>query len=174
MNDALAGKLAGGAFEVAEVPLPAMFEVQASTLRTIVRGEVASVHQQLFPLNRETYGPKIRALIETGMLIEATDYIRARRIRRKYQAEMTKLFEKFDALMTPAAPGTAPDPSTTGDPVMNGPWTLADFPTMTIPHALGANGLPIAVQLSAAPFSEGLLLQLGKTVEGVVRFDAVC
>jgi aspartyl-tRNA(Asn)/glutamyl-tRNA(Gln) amidotransferase subunit A len=87
---------------------------------------------------------------------------------------MTKLFEKFDALMTPAAPGTAPDPSTTGDPVMNGPWTLADFPTMTIPHALGANGLPIAVQLSAAPFSEGLLLQLGKAVEGVVRFDAVC
>ena len=174
LNDALAGKLAGGAFEVAESPLPAMFELQASTLRTIVRGEVASVHQQLFPPNRETYGPKIRALIETGMLIEATDYIRARRIRRKYQAEMTKLFEKFDALMTPAAPGTAPDPSTTGDPVMNGPWTLADFPTMTIPHALGANGLPIAVQLSAAPFSEGLLLQLGKAVEGVVRFDAVC
>jgi aspartyl-tRNA(Asn)/glutamyl-tRNA(Gln) amidotransferase subunit A len=174
LNDGLAGKLAAGGFEVAEARLPGIFELQASTLRTIVRGEVAAVHQQLFPPNRESYKPKIRALIETGMLIEANDYIRARRIRRKYQAEMAKLFEKFDALMTPAAPGTAPDPTTTGDPVMNGPWTLADFPTMTVPHALGATGLPIAVQLSAAPLNEGLLLEIGKTVEGIVRFTATC
>jgi len=85
---------------------------------------------------------------------------------------MAKLFERFDALMTPAAPGTAPDTSTTGDPVMNGPWTLADFPTMTLPHALGANGLPVGVQLSGPPFGEGLLLELGKAVETVIGFDS--
>jgi aspartyl-tRNA(Asn)/glutamyl-tRNA(Gln) amidotransferase subunit A len=165
LNDAFANKLASKGFQIEEARLPAVFDLSAAILRTIARGEAASNHSALFPSNRDTYAPKIRALVETGMLIDATDYVRARRLRRVYQREMAKLFEKFDAVMTPAAPGTAPDPGTTGDPVMNAPWTLANFPTMTLPHALGANGLPISVQLSAAPLQEGLLLQLGEAVE---------
>ena len=172
LNDALANKLGGAGFQVEEAHLPAIFEVAPATLRTIIRAETASVHEQVFPPNRHLYGPKIRAVVETGMLIDASDYVRARRIRRKYQSEMAKLFERFDALMTPAAPGTAPDLSTTGDPVMNGPWTLADFPAMTLPHALSANGLPIGVQLSGPPLQEGLLLELAKAVEAVIGFQA--
>jgi len=168
LNDGLANKLAGAGFEVEEARLPAVFELWPAILRTIARSEAASNHSELFPPNRDTYAPKIRALVETGMLINASDYVRARRIRRVYQREMVKLFDRFDALMTPAAPGTAPDPSTTGDPVMNGPWTLANFPTMTLPHAYGANGLPISVQFSAAPLQEGLLLDLGKKVGSLV------
>ena len=36
---------------------------------------------------------------------------------------------------------------------MNGPWTLSDFPTMTLPYALGANGMPLGIQLTG-PLSE--------------------
>ncbi|PYS01198.1 MAG: amidase [Acidobacteria bacterium] len=172
LNDVLANKLAAAGFQIEEARLPEVFQVAPATLRTIIRAETAAVHAQIFPAKGETYGPKIRAFVETGMLIDASDYVRARRIRRRYQREMAKLFERFDALMTPAAPGTAPDTSTTGDPVMNGPWTLADFPTMTLPHALGANGLPVGVQLSGPPFGEGLLLELGKAVETVIGFDS--
>jgi len=87
---------------------------------------------------------------------------------------MAKLFEKFDVLMTPPARGAAPAGiGTTGDPVMNGPWTLSDFPTMTLPHALTADGLPIGVQLTGPPLNEGLLLEVGKAVEAVVNFTGV-
>ena len=55
---------------------------------------------------------------------------------------------------------------------MNAPWTLADFPTVTLPFALGSNGLPLAVQLSAAPLQEGRLLQAARAVEAVVSFQA--
>jgi aspartyl-tRNA(Asn)/glutamyl-tRNA(Gln) amidotransferase subunit A len=169
LNDRLAQKLSGSGFQVDEVRLPAIFEVANPTVRTIIRSETASVHERLFPSNRDSYAPKIRAMVETGMLVPAEDYVRARRVRRKYQREMIRMFEKFDALLTPAAPGTAPEGiTTTGDPVMNGPWTLADFPTMTLPHAVGANGLPIGAQLSAAPLQEGVLLALAKAVESVV------
>jgi Asp-tRNA(Asn)/Glu-tRNA(Gln) amidotransferase A subunit family amidase len=86
---------------------------------------------------------------------------------------MARLFEKFDVLLTPAAPGTAPEGlTTTGDPVMNAPWTLADFPTVTLPFALGSNGLPLAVQLSSAPLQERSLLKAAKWVEGIVSFHA--
>jgi Asp-tRNA(Asn)/Glu-tRNA(Gln) amidotransferase A subunit family amidase len=82
---------------------------------------------------------------------------------------MVRLFENFDVLMTPAARGTAPEGiATTGDPVMNGPWTLSDFPTMTLPHALAQNQLPIAVQLTGAPLQEAALLDIAARIEAAI------
>ena len=171
--DRLAGKLAASGSQVDVVQLPAIFSAANSALQIIVQAEAASVHERLFAAHEKTYANKIRTVIEAGMRVSATDYLRARRTRGKYQREMARLFEKFDLLMTPAAPGTAPEGlSTTGDPVMNAPWTLADFPTLTLPFALGSNGLPLAVQLSAAPLQEGPLLQAAKAVEAVVSFQA--
>ena len=173
LNDALGNTLANSGFVVEEAQLSAIFDLAQPILRTILRSEVASVHEQLFRAHPESYREKLRALIETGMLLDATQYLRARRIRRKYRRDMARLFEKFDGLMTPAATGTAPEGiGSTGDPVMNAPWTLADFPTMTLPHALGSNGLPIGVQFSGPPLQEGLLLEMGKAIESVVAFRA--
>jgi len=171
-NDALANKLAASGFRVDEVKLPAIFQVHQPILRTILRTETASIHERLFAGHREAYGPKLRALIETGMLIDAADYVRAKRMRRMYQRDMAMLFQNFYALMTPAARGTAPKGiASTGDPVMNGPWTLTDFPTMTLPHAL-SSGLPIGVQLTGPPLQETMLLELAKNVESAVGFTA--
>jgi aspartyl-tRNA(Asn)/glutamyl-tRNA(Gln) amidotransferase subunit A len=172
LNDVLANKLASSEFQVEEVRLPAIFNQQAEILRTILQSETAAIHKRLFAKHPEAYGPKIRAVIEAGLAVRAVDYVRAQRLRRhQYQREMAKLFERFDALMTPAARGTAPKGiETTGDPVMNGPWTLTDFPTMTLPHALGANGLPIGVQVTS--LEEGLLLEIGKALEAVIGFNS--
>ena len=173
LNDRLAGDLAAAGFHVEEARLPEIFEVQQPILGTILRTETASIHERLFAEHAATYGPKLRTLIETGMLIDASDYVRARRLRRRYQREMAKLFQLFDVLMTPPARGAAPAGiGSTGDPVMNGPWTLTDFPTVTLPHALSADGLPIAVQLTGAPSQERLLLEVAKAIEAVVSFTA--
>jgi aspartyl-tRNA(Asn)/glutamyl-tRNA(Gln) amidotransferase subunit A len=84
---------------------------------------------------------------------------------------MAQTLQAFDAIISPAAIGTAPDLSSTGDPVMNSPWTLADVPIVTLPCAIGGNGLPLGVQLSSAPLQEGSLLAVAKAVEGVVNFQ---
>jgi Asp-tRNA(Asn)/Glu-tRNA(Gln) amidotransferase A subunit family amidase len=173
LNDKLSDKLASDGFHIEETRLPSIFELQHPILRTILRMETSSIHERLFAEHPEAYGPKLRALIETGMLIEGSDYLRAGRLRRRYQREMAKLFEKFDVLMTPPARGAAPAGiATTGDPVMNGPWTLTDFPTMTVPYALNSAGLPIGVQLTGPPLQEKLLLAVGKAIEAVVGFNA--
>jgi Asp-tRNA(Asn)/Glu-tRNA(Gln) amidotransferase A subunit family amidase len=173
--DALANRLASAGFEVEEARLPGIFDIQQAILRTILRSETSSIHERLFAEHSGTYGPKLRALIETGMLVEAADYLHARRLRRKYQREMARLFERFDVLMTLAARGTAPEGiGSTGDPIMNGPWTLADFPTMTLPYALAANGLPLGVQLTGPPLQESLLLEIGTQIESAIGFDTLC
>jgi aspartyl-tRNA(Asn)/glutamyl-tRNA(Gln) amidotransferase subunit A len=171
LNDDLAVKLASAGFHVEDVRLPGIFEMHQPILRTILRSETASIHERLFAEHAEAYGPKLRALIETGMLVEAGDYVRAKRLRGRYQREMASLFDTFDVLMTPPAPGAAPAGiGSTGDPVMNAPWTLADFPTMTLPHALSAEGLPIGVQLTGPPLQEGLLLEIAKLIEAAIDF----
>jgi len=173
LNDRLADRLASEGFVVEEAALPAIFDLQQAILRTILRVETSSIHEQLFAEHAETYGPKLRALIETGMLIEASDYVRALRLRSRYQREMAKLFEKFDVLMTPPARGVAPAGiGATGDPVMNGPWTLTNFPTMTLPHALSTDGLPIGVQLTGPPRQELSLLEIAKQIEAIINFSA--
>jgi aspartyl-tRNA(Asn)/glutamyl-tRNA(Gln) amidotransferase subunit A len=173
LNERLVGKLGGAGFHLEEARLPGIFELHQAILRTILRAETSSIHESIFAEHAETYGPKLRSLIETGMLIDARDYIRARRLRARYQREMSKLFEKFDVLMTPPARGTAPEGiGSTGDAVMNGPWTLTDFPTMTLPHTLSADGLPIGMQLTGPPLQETLLLQVAKEIEKVVDFSS--
>jgi len=173
LGDAFADKLANNGFQVEEAAPPSVFELAQPILRTILRADVAAVHEKLFAEHPSAYGPKLRELIETGMLLKATDYLRACRLRRQYQKEMAALFRQFDVLMTPAARGTAPEGiSSTGDAVMNAPWSLADFPTMTIPYALAANGLPLGVQLTAAPLQEDLLLAAARRIETVAEFAA--
>src|SRR5262249_50698527 len=96
LNDRLADRLASAGLHVEEARVPGIFDLQQAILRTILRAETSSIHEDLFTKHAATYGPKLRALIETGMLIDASDYIRARRLRGRYQREMTRLFEKFD------------------------------------------------------------------------------
>jgi len=158
-------------FQVAEARLPAAFKLSQAILRTILRADVASVHEKLFPEHPTAYGPILRQLIETGMLVGADDYLRARRLRKFFQREMSQLFNSFDVLLTPAAPGPAPEGiAATGSAVMNGPWTLADFPTMTLPFALASNGLPLGIQLSAPCLADGTLLAIAEAMEPVADF----
>jgi Asp-tRNA(Asn)/Glu-tRNA(Gln) amidotransferase A subunit family amidase len=106
------------------------------------------------------------------MLVGAGDYIKARRLRRHFQREMARLFDNFDVLLTPAAPGPAPEGiEATGSAVMNGQWTLADFPTATVPYALASNGLPLGIQLSTPCMEDGALLNIASAVEEVAAFS---
>jgi Asp-tRNA(Asn)/Glu-tRNA(Gln) amidotransferase A subunit family amidase len=54
----------------------------------------------------------------------------------------------FDALLTPSAPGEAPEGlSWTGDPAFNSLWTLLHVPCATVPAGEGPKGLPLGVQV---------------------------
>jgi len=167
--DELANKLPTAGFLVHDARLPEIFEIHQPMLRTILRSEAASVHERLFGDHASTYGPRVRALIETGMLVEAADYLRAKRLRRNYQRQMARLFESADVLMTPAARGTAPRGlETTGDAMMNGPWTLSDFPTMTLPLAVCSDEMPVGIQLTGPPLQESALLDIAARIEPVI------
>jgi aspartyl-tRNA(Asn)/glutamyl-tRNA(Gln) amidotransferase subunit A len=168
--EAIVQRLIGADFEVSEPKLPNVFPIGPSVMRAMLRAEMAAVHEPVYAQHAEAYGPKIRAMVETGLLLDASSYLRARRIRRIYQREMETLFDHFDVLMSPGARGTAPAGMATGDSVMNLPWALADFPTLSLPTAVASDGLPLGIQITAAPMREAMLFAAGQAIEPVIAF----
>ena len=78
-------------------------------------------------------------------------------------------FSDGAVLVTPAAPGPAPDPSTTGSPAFNSPWSLLGLPTVSFPIGLSADGLPLAVQLVGGAGLDLELLQTAEWCESAIR-----
>jgi Asp-tRNA(Asn)/Glu-tRNA(Gln) amidotransferase A subunit family amidase len=55
---------------------------------------------------------------------------------------------ELDALITPSAPGEAPEGlGWTGDPAFNAIWTALGVPCVTVPAGMGRNALPLGIQI---------------------------
>ena len=156
---------------VAELNLPDSFKTAHSAHWIVRIAEVAAFHEQFHADQAEDYGPKVRSGMEMGMLVPATKYLQAQRLRRQFRQDMVQLVQQVDVVLTPAMPASAPkDRNTTGDASFQVPWSTSGLPTVTIPSGLSDNGMPLAVQLGALPFQEGKLLgaaQWCQTVLGV-------
>jgi Asp-tRNA(Asn)/Glu-tRNA(Gln) amidotransferase A subunit family amidase len=79
------------------------------------------------------------------------------------------VFDEYDAILTPAAPGEAPAAATTGNPVFCTIWTYLGTPAVTLPLLQSERGLPLGVQLVARRGNDARLLRtaqwLGRTLE---------
>jgi amidase len=72
----------------------------------------------------------------------------ARQTMRSLQAAFTDVMEGLDILITPSAPGEAPQGlHSTGEPSFNAPWTALHVPCVTIPCGTGKLGLPLGLQI---------------------------
>ena len=155
---------------VEEVAVPTDFETLRAAHRLIMATEAATVHESDFSRRPGDYGPKMRMLVEGGMLAPAVAYVQAQRVRRRFRRDIERAIGGFDVLMTPSTPSHAPrDLSTTGDAVFQAPWTAGGFPAITIPSGVSGSGLPLGVQLIAASFAEEKLLSAARWCEEVLN-----
>ena len=162
-------QLAAAGAEVVELSLPDSFNSCHSAQRIVMNVECAAYHEQFHSTQAEDYGPRVRSGMEMGMLIPATKYLQAQRLRRKFRQDMVQMAQQVDVVLTPAIPAPAPrDRNTTGDASFQVPWTTSGLPTITLPSGLSEDSLPMAVQLGALPFEEGKLLGAAKWCEAAL------
>jgi Asp-tRNA(Asn)/Glu-tRNA(Gln) amidotransferase A subunit family amidase len=117
--------------------------------KTIMEAEMAANFELEWQQGRNRLSDQLRSLLERGRETRAVDYQRAlRRIRPMVESFDELFMERYDAILTAAAPGTAPKGlAATGDPSFCTLWTLCGMPAISLPLMQGSDGLPLGVQL---------------------------
>lgn len=154
---------------IEELELPSRFGALNDAQRTISRGEGGAAFLPELLTHGERVHTEFRDMAEnkhgiTGeMMVEAYDLV----------ADCARTFEtivaSFDAVVTPSAPGEAPEGlHTTGDWVFNAMWTVMHMPCLAIPCIEGPKGLPVGIQIVGARYSDARLLAVAATLAPVI------
>jgi Asp-tRNA(Asn)/Glu-tRNA(Gln) amidotransferase A subunit family amidase len=140
------------------VDLPQSWTEAWEIHRTIMATDMA---HNLAPLvARGEPSEALRKLLAHGRSVAAVHYLDALAKAPRYTASLGEIFDVYDAILTPAAPGVAPKGlGSTGDPVFCTLWTLTGLPALSLPLFTGEGGLPLAAQLVGPPGRDGRLLR---------------
>jgi len=127
---------------------------------------------------RADFGPDVLALMDQGRLISAIDYADAQRLRRIQLREFSKLWTEVDCIFTPSTPTPAP---LIGQTTLQIGATTEDvrlattrfmrainvlgIPSLAMPCGFTTNGLPVGLQILAAPRQEDTVLKIGAALE---------
>ncbi len=103
-------------------------------------------------------------------------YVKAQKVRRLIKDEYDALFEEVDLILGPVAPDVAPEFGALSDPLqmyLSDIYTisvnLAGLPAISLPVDTDENGLPVGLQLIAAPFAEQKLFDGALSLERAVQ-----
>jgi Asp-tRNA(Asn)/Glu-tRNA(Gln) amidotransferase A subunit family amidase len=138
----------------------------------IVAAEAARFHADWFAKHSEKYHPKTAELIQRGQKVTDSQLTKAVAKRATLREKLLQLMDKngLDLWLSPPAPGAAPAGlDSTGDPVMNLPWTHAGLPTLTLPAGKNKAGLPLGLQLTGRWFGDEAMLSFASQVEPIVK-----
>lgn len=138
----------------------------------LVAAEAALAHHDWYQEYSHKYADETSKLIEEGYEVPTREIARGRRSRIKLRDRLTTVMKKedIDVWIAPGACGPAPEGiDSTGDPIMNLPWTHAGLPTLGIPTGDTIDGLPIGVQCAGRFNSDEYLLQMGRQIEKEIK-----
>ncbi|MDB5939714.1 MAG: amidase [Polaromonas sp.] len=150
--------------------------------------EGGSLHLQNLRTRADEFEPLSVDRFIAGALQPAAWYLRAQRFRRLYRDRVNALFQHWDVLLAPATPVSAPLvgtewldingaqlPCRAAIGLLTQPVSFAGCPVVAAPMwPDGTDGLPIAVQLIAAPWREDLALRAALVLQdaGAARLKA--
>lgn len=122
----------------------------------------------------EGFGEEVKRRILLGNFVLSAGYYdayyrRALKVKAAITAQFAALFERYDLLLMPTAPMTAPRMGETlGDAIgmynadrFTVPVSLAGLPALTLPCGFGTDGMPIGAQLVGPAFTDARVLAAG-------------
>jgi aspartyl-tRNA(Asn)/glutamyl-tRNA(Gln) amidotransferase subunit A len=163
--------LAGQGAEIREIAMEVM------TDRTVILAEAYAYHAENIAKHPDLYLPETLTKLKLGAGIDLRTYALARLKLDQHRRQSVKIFASVDALVTPTTPVPAPKDSNistnfeeilANDQVLfrnTRPFNLSALPTISFPCGFTQAGLPIGLQLSAAPWQEAAVLRLAHAYE---------
>lgn len=140
--------------------------------------EAKELHQMYKETRSQGFGAEVKRRIMLGSFVLSSGYydayyLKALRVRAMIKKAFDEAFRKYDCILGPAAPTTAPKlGESLADPLkmyLSDIYTisvnLAGLPAISVPCGVDAAGLPIGLQLIGDCFQEKKLLQIAYTYE---------
>jgi len=152
-------------------------KLEVSTDRTLASAEAYAFHQPLVARAPELYQPATLTRIKSGENITAADALRAGRDLQASRHAIRRIFDEVDILLTPTVPIPPPSIAALLEHPENlrpqelimlrntRPFNVWGIPAISVPCGFTEDGLPIGLQLAAAPWKEDLLLQVALAYE---------
>ena len=180
--DALAAlhRVAGALGAVRGVDLPDAARARAAAY-VITAAEGAALHLERLRTSPAAFDPAVRDRLLAGALVPAVLVTQAQKLRRQFRDDVLALFATVDVILAPATPCTAPllgqqsfeidgvaVPVRANLGLFTQPISFIGLPVVAAP-VFGA-GLPVGVQVIAAPWREDLALRVARVLER----DGVC
>ena len=164
-----AARFADFGADVAEIELPESFATVPDSHRVILNAGLTQSLARQYADHRDRLSDRLRGMIEEGLGYDEATLEAARTHARACRAAAGDAFGDRDVLLTPSAPGEAPEGlGMTGDPIFQTTWTLLHLPCVTLPFATGPRGLPVGVQLIGTRGEDASMLAVGKWFHGRV------
>jgi Asp-tRNA(Asn)/Glu-tRNA(Gln) amidotransferase A subunit family amidase len=155
-----------------DVQLPEPFDRAHALHETIVLADIARHFARYCEHGRDRLSERLRGMIEKGQEILAVDYTLAQDWIEVLNAALETIFERYDAIVTPAATGEAPlGLGSTGSPVFSTIWTYCGTPAVTLPLLTGSHGMPMGVQLVGRRFYDGRLLRTARWLANAISIE---
>ena len=163
-------ELLGGVCDDLDLPEP--FEHAVEQHGKIMYADLAKNLAAYYEHGKDRLSEVLREKIEEGQKTLAVDYNRAVDGREFLNDGLAGVFDRYDAIITPATVGEAPAGlDSTGNPIFNSLWTYCGTPAVTLPLMEGPNGLPVGVQLIGRRGDDARLLRTARWLVDRVADD---
>jgi Asp-tRNA(Asn)/Glu-tRNA(Gln) amidotransferase A subunit family amidase len=127
--------------------------------RTIMEAEMAFNLDSEWTRGRDRLSVSLQQQLQRGREVKAFDYQQAQARIPQLIDGFDELFQRYDAILTPAAPGSAPPLASTGDPVFCTLWSLGGMPALNLPLLHASDSLPLGLQLVGRRGDDARLLR---------------
>ena len=163
--------------QVTEVKTVPLSQFQACN-RIIMGSESYAIHQKWLRERPQDYGDITRQRFLYGAMYSASDYINALRMRSKFTADFHALFNDVDVIVTASAhdPAVRIDDQEACEFIYSrqarAPFNVTGSPAMAVPAGFSKEGLPLGIQIVAAPYNEAAVYRVGAAYEAATSWTA--
>jgi len=167
-------------FEIVEVEVADLHRANEMCSRlTLV--EAFSLHEQRLREQPSFFGDDVRRRLSLAEGISSAEYVRITNYMMEWRRKLSRILaEKVDMLLTPMSRNVAPRigeldsiAAATEYARYTRPWSLGNLPSLSIPCGVTRAGMPVGLQLAAAPWHEAQILCAAAAYQEVTNWHAL-